>query len=348
MAEEGSQAACGETPPRPPPGDPPSGRGTLAPCKACTILHSLRPFLHGSEPSESLTGREGRLQAGLAAWSVGQDLALEGSAPRVLTAPEGRTRGPRHGAVMFRSVVAVVPVLVNASTAIAVACLALPCSAMTAAESGPAIVTASLERAPADSITRTSATSGASTMPGERLTSVTEERVLAFRRAMAELSGVDLGASTLHFRADYATGAPRLVPETRTSRFPEDDTIIMSPGMVGRDLWAEEMFLLEGREDDFYDASRKWMSRKIKGSDAASLRRGGRISPKFAWDDGPLAGFRRGPISVMAGEDQWSLRWSRKMARPGWVARIGCGVEDGEERIAFSIGRSLFHARTAR
>lgn len=182
----------------------------------------------------------------------------------------------------------------------------------------------------------------------ERLTGLSPQRVAAFRKAMADLGGSERASPSLHFLAEYETPRPRLGSESVPALLADDDSMPMSPGLVGRDLWAEEEFLIEGREDDFQDASTKWLARRVKGSDAAATRRAGRFAPKFAWDDGPLAGFRRGSFSVMAGEDQWSLRWSRRMARPGWVARVSCGSEDGEERIAFTIGRSLLHARTAR
>ena len=183
----------------------------------------------------------------------------------------------------------------------------------------------------------------------QRLTDLTPERVAAFRRTLIEMGGLQSdGMPSLSFQAQYVAPSYRLEREPALRLFADDDTLIVPPGLAGRDAWADEEFVIAGREDDFEDAAEKWVTRKVKGSDGAAARRGPHVASKFGWDGGPLAGFRRGPVSFMAGEDQWSLRWTHKMDRPGWVARVGCGVEDGEEKVAFSIGRSLFHATTSK
>lgn len=181
----------------------------------------------------------------------------------------------------------------------------------------------------------------------QRLTDLTPERVAAFRRTLVEMGATAIGPQPgLHFRVQYEAPSLRLAPAPSARRFADDDTLVVPPGLAGRDAWFDEQYVIAGREDDFEDAAEKWVTRKVKGSDGAAAHRGQRMAPKFGWDGGPLAGFRQGPISVMGGEDQWSVRFTHKMKRPGWVARVGCGVEDGEERVAFSIGRSLFHATT--
>jgi hypothetical protein len=183
----------------------------------------------------------------------------------------------------------------------------------------------------------------------QRLTDLTPERVAAFRRTLAEMGATPLvPPPSLHFQVQYEAPSFRLSPAPAQRLFADDDTLVVPPGIAGRDAWFEEQYVIAGREDDFEDAAEKWVTRKVKGSDGAAAHRGHRMAPKFGWDGGPLAGFRRGPISVMGGEDQWSVRFTHKMKRPGWVARVGGGVEDGEERVAFTIGRSLFHATTGK
>ena len=113
----------------------------------------------------------------------------------------------------------------------------------------------------------------------------------------------------------------------------------------GRDVMHDEAFLIQGREDDFEDAARSWLVRKVKGSDSAAASRGDRFAPKFAWNDGPIVGFRRGPISAMIGEHEWTVRLSRPVkSLPGWVARVSFGEERGDQRVEFKIGRSLSRA----
>ena len=120
-------------------------------------------------------------------------------------------------------------------------------------------------------------------------------------------------------------------------------------GVQGQDLVFQEQFVLAGREDDFEDAAEKWVQRKVKGSDAAAAARGRHaLSPRYAWDGGPLIGLNRGPFTVMGGEDQLWAKWTQRLSRPGWYARVAVGTEDGDDRVAFSLGRSLLHASRPR
>jgi len=130
----------------------------------------------------------------------------------------------------------------------------------------------------------------------------------------------------------------------------EDWSDIRVPvGLQGQDLVFQERFIIENREEDFEDASEKWVARKLKGSDAAAAARGRlALSPRFGWDGGPIVGMNRGRFTVMGGEDQLHVKWTHQMLRPGWRARISVGTEDGEDRVAFSIGRSLLRASRPR
>lgn len=182
----------------------------------------------------------------------------------------------------------------------------------------------------------------------QRLTDLRPQRLAQFRKALAEFGSFGAGSPMLHFRVDYQPATPPVLPEKRQALF-DDDTLRVPPGVAGRDAWADEQFVIAGREEQFQDAAEDWVERRIKGSDAMARTRSSReVAPKFGWDGGPLAGFRYGPVSVMGGENQFHIKYTHRMKRPGWIARVGCGVEDGEERVAFSIGRSLYHATTAR
>jgi hypothetical protein len=182
----------------------------------------------------------------------------------------------------------------------------------------------------------------------ERVLDLSPERVAAFKKTLAEfgarrtLDHASAEGLDLAFQDVY--DAPFILDDGSTPDNPRWEEGLPL-GVTGRDLVAEEQFLIEGREDDVQDAARKWLSRRVKGSDAARSSRGSRLAPKFAWDDGPVVGVRKGPVSATVSEDGWQLRWSRSLPqRPGWVARVSAGVEDGEERVAFSIGRSLLRA----
>lgn len=183
----------------------------------------------------------------------------------------------------------------------------------------------------------------------QRALDLSPERVAAFKQTLrefgthltlegAQAQGLDLQLSDAYQAVHHL--------ESEIGTLPAGDWGTALPvGLTGRDLVFEETFLMEGREDDFEDAAKRWLSRSIKGSDAARAERGSRFAPKFGWSDGPVVGIRRGPFSVNVEEDGWNLRWSHRLARhPGWVARVSAGMEDDEPRIAFKIGRSLVKA----
>jgi hypothetical protein len=121
-------------------------------------------------------------------------------------------------------------------------------------------------------------------------------------------------------------------------------------GVQGQDLVFQEQFAMAGREGEFEDAAEKWLQRKVKGSDAAAAARGRHaISPRFAWDHGPIVGLNRRHLTVMGGADQAWVKWTEPIHRaPGWYARIYAGTDGGDDRAGFSIGRSLLHASRRR
>lgn len=190
---------------------------------------------------------------------------------------------------------------------------------------------------------------GAADLPAvQRAVDLSPERLAAFQRTLSEfgseltLEHARSAGLDLQFRETYmAPIAP--LPELGDDSLPAGVWGHALPvGITGRDLVFEEQFLMQGREEDFESAAKRWTSRAVKGSDAAQAERGSRFAPKFGWNDGPVVGFRKGPISASHSPDGWAVRYSRALPRhPGWVARVSAGMDDGHERIAFTIGRSL-------
>ena len=171
-------------------------------------------------------------------------------------------------------------------------------------------------------------------------------RALSVREALSEM--IDDG--TWDQQTDLFLRESHVAPPPAARVSNEDwENIRVPVGVQGQDLVFQEQFAMAGREDDFQDASEKWLQRKVKGSDAAAMARGhNALSPRFAWDGGPLVGVNRGRFTVMGGENQLHAKWTQPLSRPGWYARISAGTEDGDDRIAFSIGRSLLHASRKR
>ncbi len=181
----------------------------------------------------------------------------------------------------------------------------------------------------------------------ERILDLSPERLAAFKQAMRDIGGIltaeEAASEGLFLQSSYGDGG--LLEYEPPAREAPMDEIIVPPSVMGRDLWHDEAFLMQGREDDFEDAARKWLVRRVKGSDAAAASRGGAFGAKFAWNDGPLLGFRQGPISALVGEHSWSVRVSRPIrSLPGWVARLSVGAKDGDTVVEFKVGRSLFRA----
>jgi hypothetical protein len=181
----------------------------------------------------------------------------------------------------------------------------------------------------------------------ERVLDLTPERLAAFKSALREF-GANLNVeeardSGIDFTFEESYLAP-LPFETQAPSNPAYEEWL-PVGVSGRDPVTEEEFLLQGREDDFEDAARTWMTRKIKGSDIAHVSHPGRLEPKYAWNGGPVVGVRKGPLSAMVGSDLWEVRFTHRLrTHPGWSARVSAGVDDGEQKIAFSIGRSLLRS----
>lgn len=178
---------------------------------------------------------------------------------------------------------------------------------------------------------------------GERLLDLSPARIHAFQRTMRDFGGLlaaeEAAAAGLRLESRY--DAPPILQRDGAGSDLADELVI-PVGAWGSDPIADEQFLIAGREDDFEDAATSWLARRVKGSDAAAAARGNRLAPRFAWDDGPIVGVRKGPISASIGEDQWQVRFVHRISRwPGWAARVTVGHEDGDDRIAFTIGRSL-------
>lgn len=176
-----------------------------------------------------------------------------------------------------------------------------------------------------------------------RALDLTPERLAAFRTTLREfgahLTVEEAQASGLDMRFEDVYESPFL---DRSDDWLTEDVGPLGP--ITRDVVAEERFLIEERQDDFEDAAKKWLSRRLKGSDAGPDH-GSRVSPKLGWNGGPVLGVRKGPLSASVGEFGWHVRFTKKLAsHPGWVARVTAGVDDGEEKIAFTIGRSLLRS----
>jgi hypothetical protein len=178
-----------------------------------------------------------------------------------------------------------------------------------------------------------------------RLLDLSPERIAAFQGALRDF-GADLMADDqdgLWMESSYEV-PPDL---TVATAIPDGDPVRVPIGVQGRDLVADEQFLIAGREEDFEDAARWWVERKIKGSDAAAGARGSSLAPRYGWNGGPVVGFRKGPVTVSVGADLWKVRWSRRWSRlPDWSTNVSAGENDGEAKVAFTIGRSLYKATT--
>ncbi len=171
-------------------------------------------------------------------------------------------------------------------------------------------------------------------------------RAMGVREALAEMMDDRSWEKNteLFFQESHVTPPP-------AARVTNEDweDIRVPVGVQGQDLVFQEQFVMAGREDDFEDAAEKWVQRKLKGSDAAAAAHGhNALSPRVAWDHGPLIGVNRGRFTVMGGEDQLHAKWTQRLSRPGWYARISAGTEEGDETVAFSLGRSMLHASRRR
>ena len=175
------------------------------------------------------------------------------------------------------------------------------------------------------------------------LLDLSPERIAAFNQALHDFAGGwDAGGAELYFSARYAPSADA----TPSCLQENEDGIGEVRVPYRRDLSYFEDFFIAGREDDYEHAARRWVGRTLKGSDAArdAADRAGRWQSRFDWNDGPVAGARRGPIYLTAGwNGDWKVRYSRPIAgRPGWTWRTWIGERDGETIAGFTIGRSLF------
>jgi hypothetical protein len=178
---------------------------------------------------------------------------------------------------------------------------------------------------------------------------ISPERVAAFRATMREFVGGDADpvetSDGVLLRSAYSAPPP--------STFFSDpyDEIASAPGIYGRDLVFEEEFLIQGREDEFRNASRRWIEREVKGSDAAARRRmasGNKFRLKGGWDHGPVAGFGYGPMSVTASDHEWRLKGRWDVGSHGWIATAWLGEERGDEAVGFTFGRTLSRAIASR
>lgn len=185
--------------------------------------------------------------------------------------------------------------------------------------------------------------------PLQRILDLTPERLAAFKSALRDFGDYMLvdDPDGLWLESSYRTEAD--APERRASFDDAAEDVRVPVGVQGRDLVAEEQFLIAGREDDFEDAARWWVERQLKGESGLAGSGGGsrRLQPRYGWNGGPEIGFRLGRVTTMARQDGWKVRWSHGWAsRPGWSTRVSCGVNDGDERVALTVGRSLFRSRT--
>jgi len=173
---------------------------------------------------------------------------------------------------------------------------------------------------------------------------LTPERLDAFQRTLREFNGsMDSAQSTsgdLWLTSSYLT--PTFMDEAEQA-----DLVLPTDGGL-RDVSWMEAFVIEGREDDFEDAASKWLTRKLKGS-SMTPRDGSShgFTTKFGWNDGPIVGLRRGPLTAEMRPDGWRLRLTKRIGQRGMLARAWVGEVDGDMACAFTIGRSLFRA-TAR
>ena len=178
-----------------------------------------------------------------------------------------------------------------------------------------------------------------------RLLDLSPERVAAFKQALRTFGGSEAsGLGDFYFQARYEPemqGRPARLPAMLRADAEGADALRVP---YGRDLSFEQSFIIAGREDDYLDAAKKWAGRTLKGSDAASTARDGGTRMNYAWNDGPIVGVGRGPMSARVGWDgDWRVRYSRPLrSHPGWVLRASVGQKDGEDVAQFSVGRSLF------
>jgi hypothetical protein len=167
---------------------------------------------------------------------------------------------------------------------------------------------------------------------------ITPERVAAFREALRD-SFTPAEGERLDAQLDLELVSLYDAPPRGTSALllPEP------PTPWGRDLVHDESFLIAGREEDHEEAARDWLARELKGSTRASMGRSPRVSPRLAWNDGPLFGVRHRGLSARVGPGQWRLKVTRRM--PGaWRASFYVGERDDETRVGFVIGRSLLRS----
>lgn len=167
------------------------------------------------------------------------------------------------------------------------------------------------------------------------------DRIAAFNRTLREVGDQVPPDDDLRFEARYI--APPFLPAPRARDETRD--VVVPLGGASSDPVRDERFLLQGREKDFEDAAEKWAVRSLTPKSATGTGHRRLFAPKLSWHGGPVAGFRGGPVTVTAGEDRWGVRFSRSLRhRPGWQVRVSVGQEDGENHVAFSLGRSLLRS----
>src|SRR5688572_7470581 len=105
-----------------------------------------------------------------------------------------------------------------------------------------------------------------------RVLDLSPERLASFKQTLREFGGQltaeEAQAAGLDLTFEDVYDSPfvdPLAPGSDDASIPHEASL----AVAGRDLVFEEQFLLEGREDDFEDAAKKWLSRRVKGSDAA-------------------------------------------------------------------------------
>lgn len=185
------------------------------------------------------------------------------------------------------------------------------------------------------------AASAQSPGPVRVLLDLTPERIEAFRTAWREFSGLELDRidASMEFESEFFATPELLEHPDLRSALPQS-----------RDYAADEEFMIAGREDEYEDAARDWVERRLKGSATTERRRTpGTVRARLAWDHGPLVGAAKGPLGFQVGEDRWRLRLSKPIRMSSgqtWMLRGFLGEEHGEGwQCGITIGRNLLASR---
>lgn len=172
------------------------------------------------------------------------------------------------------------------------------------------------------------------------LVGLTPERVERFRLAMRDYFG---GRATPEEIAELAFESRFTAPPSELDMGGE---VVL--GLDGRDLVYEEDFVLAGREDEFVRAAKASVRRRLGSSRPSGGSGRSAVRARAGWSHGPWIGVRAGHATARIGTDGWRLAVSRAFTtRSGapWHARGWVAREDGDTRVAFTVGRSLLTSR---